>query len=228
MLPRIPDDLRRSIEPHRLAVDERRREGRGLVALEPGGDIHEYREARGVALGEAVLAEALDLLEAAIGELTRVAVGEHAVDELLAEAEDRVALALPGGHGAAELVGLVGGESGGDDRELHGLLLEERDAEGAAEDGLDRGVGVGDGVLAVAPAEVGVDHVALDGAGADNRHLDDQIVEVPWLQPRQHRHLGAAFNLKDPDRVRVTDHVVDGGVAEVVGKNGVYVIYIVV
>ena len=40
------------------------------------------REARGVALGEAVLAEALDLLEAALGELALVAVADHAVDEV--------------------------------------------------------------------------------------------------------------------------------------------------
>jgi hypothetical protein len=39
------------------------------VALEPAADVDQQREAGGVALGEAVFAEALDLLEDALGEL---------------------------------------------------------------------------------------------------------------------------------------------------------------
>ena len=47
---RILHELRRRIEPHRLAVDERRREGGRLVTLEPGRDVHEQREARRVGI----------------------------------------------------------------------------------------------------------------------------------------------------------------------------------
>ena len=39
-------------------------------------------------------------------------------------------------HGAAELVGLAGGEAGAHDGHLHGLLLEERHAQRLAEDAL--------------------------------------------------------------------------------------------
>ena len=36
---------------------------------------------------------------------------------------------------------------------------------------------VGDRFQALPPAQVWVDRVALDGAGPDDRHLDDQVVE---------------------------------------------------
>ena len=67
--PRVPHDLRRRVEAHRLAVEQRRGERRRVVALEPGRDVHQQREARRVGLGEAVLAEARDLLEDPLGEL---------------------------------------------------------------------------------------------------------------------------------------------------------------
>jgi hypothetical protein len=44
------------------------------MALEPAGDIDQQREARRVAFGKAVFAEALDLAEAALGELALIAV----------------------------------------------------------------------------------------------------------------------------------------------------------
>ena len=55
-------------------------------------------------------------------------------------------------------------------------------------------------------------HVALDGAGAHDRHLDDEVVELLRLQPRQHGHLGAALHLEDADGIRLLQHAVDGGV----------------
>lgn len=39
MLARIAHDLGWLIKPHRLAVDQRRREGGGVVAFEPGRDV---------------------------------------------------------------------------------------------------------------------------------------------------------------------------------------------
>ena len=47
-----------------------------------------------------------------------------------------------------------------------------------------------------------MDHVALDRAGADDRHLDHQVVEVARLEARQHGHLGPALDLEDADRNR--------------------------
>ena len=49
-------------------------------------------------------------------------------------------------------------------------------------------------------------HVALDRAGAHDRDLDDDVVERPRFQPRQHRHLRSGFDLKRADRIGLADH----------------------
>ena len=54
--------LRGLVETHRLAVEQRGEEGRGLVALEPAGNVGEQREGGGVRFGKSVFAEAEDLL----------------------------------------------------------------------------------------------------------------------------------------------------------------------
>ncbi len=50
-------------------------------------------------------------------------------------------------------------------------------------------------------------HAAGDRPRANDADLDDQIVEVTRPQPRQHRHLGAAFDLEHAHRVAFTDHI---------------------
>ena len=62
------------------------------------------------------------------------------------------------------------------------------------------------------PLEVGVDHIALDRPGADNRHLDHQIIEAARAQPRQHVHLRPAFDLEHPQRIALAQHVVNLGI----------------
>src|SRR4051812_38822876 len=52
---RVSDDLGRGVEAHRLAVQQRRGEGGGVVPLEPRRDVDQQGEGRRVALGEAVL-----------------------------------------------------------------------------------------------------------------------------------------------------------------------------
>ena len=66
---RVLHQLRRRVEAHRLAVEQRGAERRRVVALEPGRDVDQQREARRVRFREAVLAEAEDLLEDRVGEL---------------------------------------------------------------------------------------------------------------------------------------------------------------
>jgi hypothetical protein len=105
MIDRAAHDLRRRVEAHGLGVEQRRSEGSRVMAFEPGRDIDEMGEARGVALGEAIFAEALDLVEAALGELGRIATRRHAAHHLLMQPVDGAAPA-EGGHGAAELVRL--------------------------------------------------------------------------------------------------------------------------
>ncbi len=68
------------------------------------------------------------------------------------------------------------------------------------------------GLDAVAAAQIRVHHVALDGPGAHDRHLDDEVVEGARLQARQHVHLRAAFHLEHADGVGFAQHVVDGRV----------------
>src|SRR5690606_34259477 len=97
VLARIAHQLRRRIEAHRLAVEHRGEEGGRLVPLDPAADVGELGEARRMALGKAVLAEALDLPEDAVGEIGRIAFVEHAVDDPRLERPEP-ALALPGRH----------------------------------------------------------------------------------------------------------------------------------
>ena len=73
------------------------------------------------------------------------------------------------------------GEVGDDHRHLQHLFLEQGDAEGAFESGFEAVVDVIDGLLAVAAVEVGMHHAADDGAGADQRDLDAEVVELARL-----------------------------------------------
>ncbi len=54
-------------------------------------------------------------------------------------------------------------------------------------------------------------HVALDRAGADDRDLHHQVVEIARLEARQHAHLRPAFHLEHADGIRLAQHVVDFG-----------------
>ena len=101
VLARIAHQLRRRVEAHRLGVEQAAEEGVGVVALDPAADVGEQREAGGVALGKAVFAEALDLLEDALGVLARVALLDHPADQPLVERREAAA-PLPRGHRAAQ------------------------------------------------------------------------------------------------------------------------------
>ena len=68
------------------------------------------------------------------------------------------------------------------------------------------------GSPALAALEIGVGHVAGDGAGADDGDLDDEVVEVSRLVARQRGHLRAALDLEDPGGVGGADHLVGLGV----------------
>src|SRR5882724_7448450 len=102
------------------------------MALDPGRDVDEQREARGMALGKTVFAEAFDLLETILDELSRIATLAHAFDKTLPEKPD-LSGALEGRHRAAQLAGLRRGEPGGDHGDLHRLLLKQWHAQGPSE-----------------------------------------------------------------------------------------------
>ena len=100
MATRVLDELRRRVETHGLAVEQGAAECRRVVVLEPGRHIGKQGKAGGVGFGKAVIAEALDLFEELLGEISLVAALQHAPDQLLAVGF-QTALALPGRHGAA-------------------------------------------------------------------------------------------------------------------------------
>jgi hypothetical protein len=181
----VADDLRGRIEAHRLGVEQGRAERVGMMAFHPARRVGDQCEARCVALGKAVATETLDLLEGLLGEVGRVAASDHAADQLVAEMAD-AAGELERRHRPAEQVRLGGGEPGAFDRDAHRLLLEKRHAERLLEHAAQFLLGIGDRLLAFAPAQIGMDHVALDRAGAHDRDLDHQVVEGPGLDPGQH------------------------------------------
>ena len=76
---------------------------------------------------------------------------------------------------------------------------------------LEQRVEVGDRLLAVAPPDVRVHRPALDRARPDQRHLDDEVVELARPQPGQRRHLGPRLDLEHADRVGPAQHLVDLG-----------------
>jgi hypothetical protein len=220
MLARIAHDLRRRVKAHRLAVQERGREHIRVVAFQPARDVDEVGKARRVALGKSVFAKTLDLGKAARRKGHVITPHDHPVDELLVEELDR-ADALEGRHGAAQLVGLRGFELRRHDRNAHRLLLKQRHAHGLVQNLLQlvgrpmvRGggrIGRLDAGLAefLARQEIGVHHASLNRAWAHDRDLDDEIIEFFRAQPRQHRHLRAAFDLEGAERVGALDHPVD-------------------
>ncbi len=211
MLARVGDDLGRRIEAHRLGIEQSRAEYVGVVMLHPAAGISDLGERGGVAFGEAVAAEPLDLLECALGEVPGIAARDHPADQFVVEMADAPGQ-LERRHRAAQLVGFGRREPGTDDRDLHRLLLEQRHAQGLLEYRTQFGLGIFRLFLALAPTQIGMDHIALDGPWPHDRDLDHEVVEFRRLHPRQHRHLRTAFDLEDAERVGLLDHPVDVGI----------------
>ncbi|MNP01286.1 hypothetical protein D3C76_930950 [compost metagenome] len=182
--------LIRAVEAHRPTVDQRTGEDRRLMALQPTAGIAQQGKAGRMRLREAIAAKPLDLLEDALGKRQRVTIAQHALHQPFA-VRFQAAVALPGCHAAAQLVGLARGIVGRDHRQLHHLLLEQRHAQGTFEHFLQLRRRIRHRFLLQTPAQVRVHHVALDRPGADNGYLDDQVVELLGPQPRQHGHLRA-------------------------------------
>ncbi|MCY1445821.1 hypothetical protein D9M71_623530 [compost metagenome] len=117
-------------------------------------------------------------------------------------------MAFPGGHGTTQLVGLAGAVVGGDDGDLHHLFLKQRNAKGAFQHLPQLFGGVGFKLFLVSTTQVRMHHAALDRSGANDGHLDHQVIELAGLEPGQHRHLRPGLDLEHADGVCTTDHVV--------------------
>ena len=118
-------------------------------------------------------------------------------------------LALPRGHVAPKLIGLTARVTGARDGDLHDLLLEERDAEGAVQDAREDRMRGLDFLFPISTTEVRVHHAALDRTRAHDCDLDHEIVETFWTKARQHRHLSAALDLENTDRIGATNRFIN-------------------
>ncbi len=70
-------------------------------------------------------------------------------------------------------------------------------------------MGVGHRLQPVAAAQVGVHHVGLDRAGADEGYLEHQVGEIPGLEAGDQAGLGATLHLEHAHRLPPAQHVVD-------------------
>ena len=215
----ILDELRRGVEAHGQAVEQPAVKGCRLVAFEPGGYVHQQGEAGGMGFRKAIFAKALNLAKHPLGEIPVVAARQHAIDELLLETA-QAAAALPGGHGASQLIGLAGGEAGGHHGQFDHLLLKDGHPKGALEHPAHPVIGILHRLQTLPAAQVGMHHVPLDGSGPDDGDLDDQIVKMPRLEPRQHGHLRPGFHLKHADAVAALQHRVGFRVFRRDGRHG--------
>ena len=116
-----------------------------------------------------------------------------------------------GAHRPAQQVGVVARAAADGHGDLHELLLEQRHPERPLQHRLERRVLVRDRLATRGAPDVRVHRATLDRAGADERDLDDEVVEAPRLEPGQRADLGPALDLEDADRVGPAQHVVDAG-----------------
>ena len=130
-----------------------------------------------MALGKAVAAEAFELLEGPLGEVRVVAVARPCRATSLSRNCETPPVNLKVAMARRSWSASRGREAGAFDRDPHRLLLEQRHAERLAEHLLQLRLRIVDRLLALAPAQIGMHHVALDRAGPDDRDLDDEIVE---------------------------------------------------
>ena len=66
----------------------------------------------------------------------------------------------------------------------------------------------------VSTSNVGVDRPALDGPWANEGNLDNEVVELAWLEPGQRGHLGTGFHLEYAHSVGAVEHGIHLGVIE--------------
>ena len=174
----VVDEHLDRVEAHRLGVDQAGHELGRIEELQEGRLVRSPREGGGVALVEAKAGEA----RRPSGKLLGLLLGQPAAVDAAVDETGVELLHLPGrtpcAHGPAKTVRLRRAEAGDVDGDLHHLLLVEDYAERLFERRLQAGMEVADRLLALAPTEVGVDGVALDRAGPDDRHLDHEVIEV--------------------------------------------------
>ncbi len=70
------------------------------------------------------------------------------------------------------------------------------------------------GLPPIAPSQIGMHHVRLNRAGANQGNLDREIGKGARLKTRDQILLRPALDLKHADRFAATDHVIDLAIVE--------------
>ena len=118
----------------------------------------------------------------------------------------------PSRHVTSQLIRLARVIPGTRDGQLHDLLLKQRNAKRATQNGLEAWMRVAHIFLARPTTKIRVHHLSLDRSRANDADLDDEIVEAARLQDRKHRHLRSTLDLEDANGVRFAARIVNSGV----------------
>ena len=169
---RIAYQLRGRVETHRLTVEKRGSECCRMMTLEPCRHIDQERKARCVALWKSVTRETLNLPEHLRSKLFGIPPGTHTGLQLILECSNLISGTLPCSDGAAQFVRLTGRKAGCYHGKQHRLLLKEWHAKGLSKDGANGFVGIVGRISAVAPTQVWVHHISLNGPRAHNGNFN--------------------------------------------------------
>ena len=179
MAPGVCDKGVRRPEAHGLRIEQCCEERGRVVQPQPRAHIYEVGKGHRVALGEAEVGECRQLLPDGVHDLAGDPPFGHPCIKAGAETFHTRSGAFRA-HGLTELVGLGRRETGGIDRHLHELFLEQRHPEGLCQTVLETRMQVRHRLCPVAPAQVGMNRSSLDRAGADEGDLDDEVVKAAW------------------------------------------------
>lgn len=213
----VTEESGHRVESQRLIVDETGKELGRMVGLKPAGCVGNEGKGDGMTFGEAVEGKGTDGLDHLFLDCdVNIALG-HAEDQLPGDVLHALVRALEG-HGAAQFVSLSAIKTRDDHGHAKDLFLEERNTEGAFQNGLEVRMDAVDRFATVAAVEIGVHEIAHDWAGTDESHLDNEIVEVLRSHDGQGGHLGAGLDLEGAHRVGAAEEVEGGRV--VMGNAG--------
>ena len=205
---RVLDDRRRVVEAHRLVVEQRRVELRGMVELQIGAGIGEQGEAGRVAFGKTIQGEGRDRAHDLLGGGAGNSLARHPRPELRLHFTHACLAALEPER-APQLLRLRAGESCRDHRHAKQLFLKERHAERALQDRLQARMRIAHRLAAAPPTDVGMHHVTDDRSRSDDRHLHHEVIERLGVNAGERRHLRATLHLEHADRIGGLERLVD-------------------
>ena len=189
------------VKAHGLVVEQAGEKLRRPMHFEPGAGVGQNRKADRVGLGKPVERKGPHRFADAFDGGGRHPFGLHPLAQFHGHFGHALRAAMET-QGAAQFLRLAAREIAHHHRNSQELFLKKRHPQRAFEDRDQPRVVVGLGLLAGPPRQIGMHQVALDGARADDRHFDADIVKTPGLHPGQRGHLRPALDLEHTHRVR--------------------------